>query len=792
MKTKCFFVAFMVLFGSILKAQEGLQFVEHIIQENFGGACTIASADFDGDGDLDVVATSFDGNYISWFENDGTQAFTQHLIIDNFGEATVVDVACIDGDSDIDIIATAQADNKISWFENDGSGNFTEHIITTDFQSAGFVYARDQQRGIDLDINEDGYTDFIATGTDPGNKISWFENDGNQNFTEHLLKDDWYWVRRASSYDIDQDGDMDIFAGGKAGDLIWFENDGAENFSEHYIISDWGWLNAVLAEDINQDGFIDLVATTVVVNEVAWFENDGNQNFTKHVVVDEYNGAFGLVIDDIDKDNDWDILATAWIGGFGSVFENDGNQNFTEHVFCDNGNELLHLFVIDLDGDTDLDILGACYDRSLPELRWWENYQIYLHAIINSDFRTGHIPLTVNFIDSSLSRDEITNWEWDLDGDGNVDSYEQNPQWTYTETGFYTVSLKVTNAEGENKIVLENYIHTFDGESSIRITQKGDYVETISNALLNLTENFTIEACLNPESIPITLTGITVLDKDKLRLYIPGMNFGTIKKNSLVLEYINENGIKVRVCAPENSIKAGVWQHFALSFDYANNQIYMFINGQQLPIVYSGAVTFDIPIGDNSLSDLVIGSDTEKILPLYGCIDELRIWDYSKTKEEILEYMNTSPIGNEEGLILFYNMDEGNGSILLDLTTNNNNGIINECEFWEGVDLSTISDVNEELENNINLPNEYFLFQNYPNAFNPATIIRFAVPEQVKVTLQVYTVLGELVQTLIKDSEYDRGSYEVEFNGSELSSGVYIYKLQAGSFLSSKKMMIVK
>ena len=199
---------------------------------------------------------------------------------------------------------------------------------------------------------------------------------------------------------------MDIFAGGKAGDLIWFENDGAENFSEHYIISDWGWLNAVLAEDINQDGFIDLVATTVVVNEIAWFENDGNQNFTKHVVVSGYDGAFGLVIDDIDKDNDWDILATAWIGGFGSVFENDGNQNFTEHVFCDDGNELLHLFVVDLDGDTDLDILGACYDQSLPELRWWENYQIHLYAQISSDYHTGHIPLTVNFIDTSSSSHE--------------------------------------------------------------------------------------------------------------------------------------------------------------------------------------------------------------------------------------------------------------------------------------------------------------------------------------------------------------------------------------------------
>jgi hypothetical protein len=358
--------------NDFLNKSAELHFTEHIIQNDFNGPNTIAAADLDGDNDVDIVATSFDGNYISWFENDGNQNFTEHNLIQNFGQPKV-DVAFIDNDLDYDIIASSQTGDKIVWFENDGQANFTEHLIIDNWESAGFVYARDQIRGIDLDINDDGFTDFVATATPNGNKISWFENNGNQNFTEHVLKENWYWVRRASAYDIDNDNDMDIVAAAKVGEIIWFENDGDENFSEHLVISDWGEPNAVLVEDMNKDGFNDLVATSVVANEVVWFENDGNQNFTKRIIKEQYNGAYGLDVADIDNDSDIDVIATAWIGGFGSVLENDGNQNFTDLVFCNTGFDLLHLFTIDLDNDQDLDILGACYASNLPQLRWWEN-----------------------------------------------------------------------------------------------------------------------------------------------------------------------------------------------------------------------------------------------------------------------------------------------------------------------------------------------------------------------------------------------------------------------------------
>jgi hypothetical protein len=88
-------------------------------------------------------------------------------------------------------------------------------------------------------------------------------------------------------------------------------------------------------------------------------------------------------------------------------------------------------------------------------------------------------------------------------------------------------------------------------------------------------------------------------------------------------------------------------------------------------------------------------------------------------------------------------------------------------------------------------PAEYTLEQNYPNPFNPATIINFAVPNESFVNLSIYNTLGELVSTLVNEQKKP-GSYEYEFNGSGLASGIYLYRIQAGDFIQTKKMTLVK
>jgi hypothetical protein len=83
------------------------------------------------------------------------------------------------------------------------------------------------------------------------------------------------------------------------------------------------------------------------------------------------------------------------------------------------------------------------------------------------------------------------------------------------------------------------------------------------------------------------------------------------------------------------------------------------------------------------------------------------------------------------------------------------------------------------------------LNQNYPNPFNPSTVISYTVPYQSKVTLKVYNILGSEVATLVNENK-PAGSYNVTFDASRLSSGVYIYQLKAGNFISTKKLVFLK
>ena len=88
-------------------------------------------------------------------------------------------------------------------------------------------------------------------------------------------------------------------------------------------------------------------------------------------------------------------------------------------------------------------------------------------------------------------------------------------------------------------------------------------------------------------------------------------------------------------------------------------------------------------------------------------------------------------------------------------------------------------------------PNNYNLAQNFPNPFNPRTTIQYSIPQRSSVTLKVFDVLGKEISTLVNE-EKDRGVYTVNFDASQLASGIYLYKLQAGSFVETKKMILIR
>jgi hypothetical protein len=118
---------------------------------------------------------------------------------------------------------------------------------------------------------------------------------------------------------------------------------------------------------------------------------------------------------------------------------------------------------------------------------------------------------------------------------------------------------------------------------------------------------------------------------------------------------------------------------------------------------------------------------------------------------------------------------------------------LKQIDFDGQFEYSNIIEVNTGLptEENSNLPKQFALSQNYPNPFNPTTIIAYQLPVAGNVSLKIFDMLGKEVATLVNGRQ-DAGAYTVDFNASQLSSGVYFYRLQSGSFVQTRKMMLVK
>ncbi len=144
---------------------------------------------------------------------------------------------------------------------------------------------------------------------------------------------------------------------------------------------------------------------------------------------------------------------------------------------------------------------------------------------------------------------------------------------------------------------------------------------------------------------------------------------------------------------------------------------------------------------------------------------------------------------NDEGNLVKLD-DNGLASVTLDfacLGCHTSQDVAWASGYAANIHENGITDITETND----LPATFDLAQNYPNPFNPSTTIAFTLPSAVKVTLNVYSIDGRLVASLI-DHRMPAGSHTVKFDGSNLSSGLYMYTIHAGSFNASKKMVVLK
>ncbi|MBK8944861.1 MAG: T9SS type A sorting domain-containing protein [Ignavibacteriae bacterium] len=133
--------------------------------------------------------------------------------------------------------------------------------------------------------------------------------------------------------------------------------------------------------------------------------------------------------------------------------------------------------------------------------------------------------------------------------------------------------------------------------------------------------------------------------------------------------------------------------------------------------------------------------------------------------------------------------------VLVFTGTNYHLGDVVTIEYDNPIQLTDVYTFNTDFLSDISddekIPNKFELSQNYPNPFNPTTNINFSIPKEGKVKISIYNILGQKISDLVNQS-MKAGKYETTFNGSNLASGIYIYRIEAANFVQSKKMMLLK
>jgi Secretion system C-terminal sorting domain len=119
------------------------------------------------------------------------------------------------------------------------------------------------------------------------------------------------------------------------------------------------------------------------------------------------------------------------------------------------------------------------------------------------------------------------------------------------------------------------------------------------------------------------------------------------------------------------------------------------------------------------------------------------------------------------------------------------NHFTNAWKFAENILGANLKKESSDNSTEVLIPSKYDLSQNYPNPFNPSTTINYQLPENNHVTLQIYDIIGNLVTTLL-DQDMEAGYHSTTWNAGNFASGVYFYRLVSGTFVSTKKLLLMK
>jgi hypothetical protein len=299
----------------------------------------------------------------------------------------------LDKDGLKDVVICDAKLNYVCWIRQFPKGTYVERKMGSQIRGPAHVWPCDIDGDGDIDLLVAQMT-MIFPSNDKIGGVVVLENNGRQEFTNHVLVDKIARVCDVRPGDLDGDGDIDLAVaefGYDDGEIRWMENKGNWHFDNHILQSLSGTIHTPIV-DIDNDGDLDIVAlVSQEWEEIYIFENDGKANFKPHMIYGSTNedfGSSGISMVDLDQDGDQDILYTngdafdyippgprPWHGV--QWLENKGNLKFEYHRLIDfPGAYSANAVDVDMDGDLDIVVVSAFsnwLDPQAQSMIWCEN-----------------------------------------------------------------------------------------------------------------------------------------------------------------------------------------------------------------------------------------------------------------------------------------------------------------------------------------------------------------------------------------------------------------------------------